>query len=197
MAMAVAVVRLFVLGVIRMHGQTHGYALHRQLLDWRIDTWTRVRPGSIYHALKQVTKEGKLRVVGVEGSSQGPGRTLYELTPEGETEYRQLLDAALSSIDLTELGAGIAFMQTLPRQHVIDLLAEQHRRATEISVGLDRMMPAFPHRDEPPHVQDLLALWSTGVAATAGWTEALIRRLEDGEYVMADDATQRSDTLGT
>jgi DNA-binding PadR family transcriptional regulator len=188
MAMAVPVVRLLVLGIVRMHGRAHGYAVHRELLAWRVDTWTRVRPGSIYHALKQTTKEGKLRVVGVEGSSQGPGRTLYELTPEGEAEYRQLLDAALSSIDLTEFGAGVAFMQTLPRQHVIDLLRAQQRRATEISVGLERMMPAFPDRDEPPHVQDLLALWSTGVAATAGWTEALVRRLEEGRYVMADDA---------
>jgi DNA-binding PadR family transcriptional regulator len=188
MAMAVPVVRLLVLGIVRMHGRAHGYAVHRELLAWRVDTWTRVRPGSIYHALRQTTKEGKLRVVGVEGSSQGPGRTLYELTPEGEAEYRQLLDAALSSIDLTEFGAGVAFMQTLPRRHVIDLLRAQHRRATEISVGLERMMPAFPDRDEPPHVQDLLALWSTGVAATAGWTEALVRRLEEGRYVMADDA---------
>jgi DNA-binding PadR family transcriptional regulator len=192
MAMAVPVVRLLVLGIVRMHGRAHGYAVHRELLAWRVDTWTRVRPGSIYHALKQTTKEGKLRVVGVEGSSQGPGRTLYELTGEGEAEYRQLLDAALSSIDLTEFGAGVAFMQTLPRQHVIDLLRAQQRRATEISAGLERMMPAFPDRDEPPHVQDLLALWSTGVAATAGWTEALVRRLEEGRYVMADDAYRRS-----
>lgn len=185
--MAVAVVRLFVLGVIRMHGQAHGYAVHRELLAWRVETWTRVTPGSIYHALKQVTKEGRLRVAGVEGSSEGPGRTLYELTQEGEAEFRRLLDAALTSIDPAELGAGVAFMQTLPRQRVVHLLREQHRKATEIRGGLEKLMPRFPRRSEPPHTQDLLALWSGGVAATASWTEALIQRLEQGEYVMADD----------
>ncbi|WP_395815600.1 PadR family transcriptional regulator [Archangium minus] len=186
--MAISVVRLLVLGVIRMRGQAaHGYAVHRELVTWRVDTWTRVKPGSIYHALKQLTKEGKLRAVGVEESTEGPGRTLYELTQEGEAEFRELLDAALSSIEWEELGAGVAFMQTLPRHHVIRLLKEQHRRATEIHVGLEKMVPMFPHRDQPPHTQDLLALWSGGIAATARWTEGLLQRLEAGEYVMADD----------
>lgn len=75
----------------------------------------------------------------------------------------------------------------LVHHHVIDLLKEQHRRATAIRDGLEQMIPMFPHRDEPPHTQDLLALWSGGVAATASWTEKLIQRLEAGEYVMAGD----------
>jgi DNA-binding PadR family transcriptional regulator len=182
-----SVVRLVVLGVMRMRGQAHGYAVHRELLSWRVETWTSVKPGSIYHALKQLTKEGKLRAAGTEESTEGPGRTLYELTEAGGAEFRQLLDAALTSIQLEELGAGVAFMQTLPRQHVIDRLKEQHRRATEISRGLENMMPMFPQRDAPPHTQDLLALWSAAVGATARWTAQLIRRLEAGEYVMAGE----------
>lgn len=183
-----SVVRLFVLGIIRMRGQTHGYAMRRELRSWRVDTWTSVKPGSIYHALKQLTKEGKLRAAGTEESTEVPGRTLYEMTQDGEAEFRQLLDAALSSIQLEELGAGAAFMQTLPRQHVVNLLRGQHRRATEIHDNLEKMIPMFPHREEPPHTRDLLALWSGGIAATASWTEKLIQRLEAGEYVMADDA---------
>ncbi|WP_437733945.1 PadR family transcriptional regulator [Sorangium sp. So ce1335] len=184
-----SVVRLLVLGVIRMHRRAHGYAVHRELLSWKVETWTSVKPGSIYHALKQLTKEGKLRAVGTEESAEGPGRTLYELTQEGEGELRQLLDAALSSFQMEELGAGVAFMQTLPRRHVIDLLRAQHRRATENRDYLETLIPSFPRRDEPPHTQDLLALWIGGLAATATWTEALIKRLEAGEYVMADDAS--------
>ncbi|MDB5059778.1 MAG: hypothetical protein JWO59_3250, partial [Chloroflexi bacterium] len=78
-----SVIRLVVLGVIRMRGQAHGYAVHRELLSWRVETWTTVKPGSIYHALKQLAKEGKLRAAGTEESTEGPGRTLYALTHEG------------------------------------------------------------------------------------------------------------------
>lgn len=182
-----SVVRLFALGVIRMRGRAHGYAVHRELVSWRVDTWTRVKPGAMYHALKQLAKEGKLCVVGTEESTEGPGRTLYELTPEGTAEFYQLLDAALTSLQIEELGAGVAFMATLPRRRALDLLKQQHRTAARYRDGLEQLTPSFPRRDEPPHTQDLLALWSGAFAATARWTETLIARLEAGEYVMADD----------
>lgn len=182
-----SVVRLLVLGIVRQGGRAHGYAVHRQVVAWKVETWTRVKPGSIYHALKQLTKEGRLREAGTEASDEGPSRTIYELTSDGEAEFRQLLEAALSSFDLEELGMGVAFMQALPRERVIALLREQHRRATENRDHLDGLMPTFPVREEPPHTQDLLALWSGALAATARWTEAMIQRLESGEYRMADD----------
>src|SRR5690606_27723982 len=96
-------VRLLVLGVMRRQQPTHGYAVRQELLSWRADTWTNVKPGSIYHALKQLTQEGKLRALGTEGSSHGPGRTIFELTAAGEDEFRTLMDAALVSIDMEEL----------------------------------------------------------------------------------------------
>ncbi|EYF03246.1 hypothetical protein [Chondromyces apiculatus] len=49
-------------------------------------------------------------------------------------------------------------------------------------------MPSFPQRDDPPHMQDLLSLWSGALGSTAAWTETLIARLEAGEYVMAGEA---------
>lgn len=182
-----SVVRLLVLGVVRTRGRAHGYAVRRELLSWRVETWTEVKPGSIYHALRQLAKEGKLREAGTEESGEGPARMPYELTREGEAEFYELLEAALSSFRLEELGAGVAFIQALPRRRAIVLLREQHRRATETSDGLEGLITQFPHRDEPPHTRDLLSLWSGAIAATAGWTEGLIRHLESGGYVMADD----------
>ena len=185
--MAISVVRLVVLGVVHMRGRAHGYAVHRELLSWRVDTWTRVQPGSIYHALKQLTREGKLRDAGTEESAQGPGRTLYALAEEGRQELLGLLDGALTSLDIEELGAGVAFMQTLPREKVITLLREQRRKALETSDGLAGLEAHFPDRGPAPHTRDLLELWSGSVGATARWTEGLLARLEAGEYVLAGE----------
>lgn len=187
------VVRLLVLGVVRLRGRAHGYAVHRELAGWKIETWTMVKPGSVYHALKQLTKEGLLRDVGTEASREGPGRTLYALTDRGEAEFRRLRDAALTSVRIDELGAGIAFMQTLPRGQAVALLRDRHRRTAELAAGLTGMKASFPDRAEPPHTQDLLALWSGALTATVGWTALLIGRLEAGEYAMADDAADRAD----
>ncbi len=35
-----SVVRLLVLGIVRMHGRAHGYVVHRELLSWKVETWT-------------------------------------------------------------------------------------------------------------------------------------------------------------
>ncbi len=180
-------VRLLVLGILKTQRRAHGYAVHRELTAWHVDTWTTVRPGSIYHALKQLTKEGKLRSVGEEESAEGPGRTLYEITKEGGTEFSERLEAALASFDLEQLGAGIAFIHLLPRDKAVALLRDTSRRADQNQRYLETLIPDFPDRAEPPHMADLLGLWSAALAATAGWTAGLARRLEAGDYVMAGE----------
>ena len=180
-------VRLLVLGVCRLHGRTHGYAVHRELAEWRVETWTSVRPGSIYHALKQLSAEGKLEALGDEPGERGPGRTAYRLTAAGESEFMRLLERALGSFALEELGAGVAFMGALSRERAIELLRDQHARASAASEGLVGLSPAFLDRDAPPHTLDLLELWSGSLAAMASWTAAVIARLASGAYVMADD----------
>ncbi|MFI5775590.1 PadR family transcriptional regulator [Nocardia sp. NPDC051570] len=182
-------VRLLVLGVIRLRQPTYGYAVRQELLSWRAETWTNVKPGSIHHALKQLTQEGNLRALGTETSDQGPGRTLFELTADGETEFFRLLENALGSIDMEQLGAGIAFMDALPRARVVELLTEQRRRTAEARDDLLAMVPGFPGRYEAPHSPDLLELWSGVFAGFTDWTQRLVDRLESGEYRMADDDT--------
>ncbi|WP_054813142.1 PadR family transcriptional regulator [Nocardia arizonensis] len=179
-------VRLLVLGVIRRRGSAHGYAVRAELLSWRAETWTNVKPGSIYHALRQLRAEGKLSDEGAESSDKGPGRTLFALTPAGETEFRDLMDAALVSIDMEELGAGIAFMDALPRAHVIEKLREQRRNSVSVRDELIAMVPDFPGRYDQPHATDLLELWSGVFDNLAAWTGRVLARLEAGEYRMAD-----------
>ncbi|HVE97386.1 MAG TPA: PadR family transcriptional regulator [Pseudonocardiaceae bacterium] len=46
-----------------------------------------VNPGSIYHALKTLTRDGFLRVAQTGRRGARPERTAYELTTDGETEF--------------------------------------------------------------------------------------------------------------
>lgn len=185
-------VRLLVLGVTRRHQPTHGYAVRRELLSWRADTWTNVQPGSIYHAIKQLTQEGKLHTLGTEGGGRGPGRTLFELTPSGEIEFFERLDAALTSVDMEELGAGIAFMDALPRAEVVARLEEQRARSESIRTDLLAMIADYPGRHEPPHFPDLLELWSGVFDNLTGWTSGVLDRLERGEYALSDEEVPRT-----
>lgn len=179
-------VRLLVLGVVRAHGEAHGYAVHRELMGWRVDTWTAVKPPSIYHAVKQLAREGKLTATS-EPSPRGPSRVKYRITEDGEREYAELLEAALRSPDIEEFGAGIAFMQTLPRERVRELLTEQLATTVQIDGDLHEMKPQWPDADQPPHAEHLLDMWRGVFRSNAAWTTQMLERLAAGEFRFAGE----------
>jgi len=181
------IVRLLVLGVVRAHSEAHGYAVHRELMGWRVDTWTAVKPPSIYHAVKQLAREGKLTATSSEPSPRGPARVMYRITDDGDREFFDLLEAALRSPDIEEFGAGIAFMQSLPRARVHELLSEQLAITHQIDVDLDEMKPQWPDPTEPPHAQHLLDLWRGMFRSNASWTAGMLDRVRAGEFVFADE----------
>lgn len=67
--------RMLVLGVVELVGEAHGYVVRRELKSWAADKWANVQPGSIYHALKSLVKDGLLEPVGSRCSSAGSAWT--------------------------------------------------------------------------------------------------------------------------
>ena len=181
--------RLLVLGVIRMHGQAHGYQVRRDLLSWSADRWANVQPGSIYHALKKMTKEGLVTEVTVEESDAGPERTVYRLTDDGETEFMMLLSRSLSEPERgpETLNAGVTFLTTLRRGQAISLLRARLTRLVGQSAESRQVRESRDALGKPAHVRELFRLWEYTIDGAVRWTKQLIERLEAGEYTMADD----------
>ncbi|KAA9157110.1 PadR family transcriptional regulator [Amycolatopsis acidicola] len=183
--------RLLVLGVVRMHGKAHGYQVRRDLLTWSADKWANVQPGSIYHALKKMTAEQLLEQVDTEQGA-GPDRVAYQLTADGETEFRRLLGQALADPDPNghERSAAIVLMPALPRDRVIGLLKQQLVKLEADERTAELLTEEGKDTEEPEHVRELFRLWQVHAGASVRWLRDLISRLEAGEYRMADDAGQ-------
>ncbi len=80
-----SVIRLLVLGAVRQHGRAHGYQVRNDLEYWGAHEWSNAKPGSIYHALKQMAKQGLLHAHEIAPSTAGgPPRTEYEITEKGD-----------------------------------------------------------------------------------------------------------------
>jgi DNA-binding PadR family transcriptional regulator len=180
---------MLVLGVIRMHGQAHGYQVRRDLLSWSADRWANVAPGSIYHALKKMTKEGLVAEVTVEESDAGPERTVYRLTDDGETEFMMLVTRAISEPErgAEALNAGVTFLPTLARGQAISLLEARLTRLAGQAAESRQVRESRDGLGKPPHVRELFRLWEYSIDGAVRWTKQLIERLESGEYTMADD----------
>lgn len=173
--------RLLVLGVVRGYGRAHGYLIGNDLMSWGAGEWANVKWGSIYHALKQLTKDGCLA-----DHTVPPGRTDYEITPAGDAEYRKLLRDALRRPETRPdmLAAGLALLPSLSRAEVVGLLTE---RLAALETRRDTARKQAGQWREPAHVKELYGLWEHTAAGGAEWTRGLIDRLEAGAYPMAGE----------
>ncbi|MEK8130752.1 PadR family transcriptional regulator [Paenibacillus filicis] len=183
-------VRLLVLGVILRRGITHGYGVHQDLTSWRADTWTSVKPGSIYHAMDKLEAQGMIRAEHSGDSvKRGPSRTEYTLTPEGKAEFRSLLEEALKSHDFQYLAAGIAFMEMLPRHQVIALL-EERLTAVQQSAAFLRTLPTEALPSDPSKHPELVGLWAGYMDYAVAATQTLLQSLQSGKYAFIDEKSE-------
>lgn len=186
--------RILVLGVVHRHGQAHGYQVRRELLTWRADIWASIAPGSIYQALRTLTKHGLLEQVSTEAGAGGPERTVYRITPDGETEFLHLVRLAITDSlrDHEMLNAAFAFLHLLPRRELAALFEHRVRALWAKLVEVDP-----PHRQEldavtPPQVAALLPLYAAQIRAEIDWSLDLAGRIRRGEFTFADDVTNQA-----
>lgn len=218
-------IRLLVLGVVRIFQPIHGYDVRRELISWRAEDWGNVAPGSIYNAIKTLTREGFLCVSGTGQVGARPERTSYELTPAGEREHMRLLRETWREVRLPAdpLMPALSFMTMLPRAELISYLrdrlvflermmkdlrwaqehlvasAEKTARYTQSKRALPRQADGRLKLDDdfkPEHVQEAFELMLARSAGEAAWSLEFIARLEAGRYCLADDATSRWRSAG-
>lgn len=179
--------RLLVLGGVRRFGRAHGYEVRRELMSWGSDEWAHVNPGSIYHALKQLAKEGLLRAHDVEESDAGPPHTDYEITEAGRAEFLRLLRCAISTVDVRHpemLTAGLGFLTELTRAEAVRLLRD---RLDGLAGWRASVEPDLREQDPADHLRELLGWWVHSADSATVWTRGLVERLEAGAYVMAGE----------
>jgi DNA-binding PadR family transcriptional regulator len=179
---------MLVLGVVRNLEQAHGYQVRRELVTWRADAWAHVAPASVYQALRTLTKRGLVAEVGTE-SGGGPERTVYRITPDGETEFLQLVRSAVSDPgdSLDELSAAFGFLHLLPRDEVARLLDQ---RVAALWGRLDRARP--PDGVKPAQVGALVELTAARLRTEIEWALDVAGRIRDGSFAFGDGATSKA-----
>ncbi|MCW2902162.1 MAG: transcriptional regulator PadR family protein [Streptosporangiaceae bacterium] len=184
--------RLLVLGALRSLGPAHGYQIRGELLSWGAHEWAKVNPGSIYHALKQLTKDGLLRSHEVRESDAGPPRTDYELTSKGEIEFFRLLTESLTTVDQRQdmLWAALGFLTELPRAKAIALLEQRLAGLEQWGATVRPHLGAWDQS-----LQELVGLWVHSAETGAEWTRGLIERLEGGAHAMAGERATDTGSL--
>jgi DNA-binding PadR family transcriptional regulator len=183
-------IRLLVLGAVRHRGRAHGYQVRADLESWGAHEWSTAKPGSIYHALKQMARQGLLRDHDVAPSTAGgPPRTEYEITDEGTAAYFALLRSSLASIDEKPdvLSAAVGFLVDLPRAEAVTLLRERVAALEEWRRSVVEFYEPGQGSEPLDHIGEVMDLWVHSAESGARWTRGLIARIEGGAYSFADE----------
>ncbi|MFI1014153.1 PadR family transcriptional regulator [Streptomyces sp. NPDC020965] len=192
-------IRLLVLGAVRQHGRAHGYQVRNDLEFWGAHEWSNAKPGSIYHALKQMAKQGLLHAHEIAPSTVGgPPRTEYEVTDDGTAEFFRLLRESLTAYDqrLDALSSGIGFIVDLPRAEAVALLTERVRGLEEWRASVTGYYTPEAGPESLGHIGEIMNLWVASADFGAEWTRGLIRRIEGGAYTFAGEGERQVLVLG-
>lgn len=183
-------IRLLVLGAVRQHGRAHGYQVRNDLEFWGAHEWSNAKPGSIYHALKQMAKQGLLVEHEVAPSAVGgPPRVEYEINDKGNEEFFTLLREALSSHEQKPdvISAGLGFIVDLPRDEAVALL---NQRIAGLEQWRSAVTEYYTPEDGPGqlgHIGEIMNMWVHSADSGAEWTRSLIERIEGGAYTFAGE----------
>ncbi len=87
--------RLFILGALARIGPMHGHQIRREAQVSRTESWSNVRPGSLYGALQRMEAEGEIEIIRTEQEGNRPERTIYQITAKGRSSMIAYRDEIL------------------------------------------------------------------------------------------------------
>ncbi|WP_084959590.1 PadR family transcriptional regulator [Thermoactinospora rubra] len=145
--------RMLVLGLLQQRPM-HGYEITQLVAENELDRWAPVLPGSIYHALTTLERDGLVRAEAEERTGDRR-RRIYAITPAGRTELEGLLLDVLAQPPhglQSALPLALAWIELLPRERVLARLAvamerltaarQRYRQGRELKSGLSPLAEA-------------------------------------------------------
>lgn len=105
-------------------GPTHPYEMYQTLVLRSEDRLVKVRPGSLYHTVDRLARQGLVRATGTEREGNRPERTTYEITEEGTQALgERVADIIATPVnEFPEFPLGLGEAHNLPLETVIELL---------------------------------------------------------------------------
>ena len=118
--------RLMVLGCL-MQWPMSGYQIQLILQVSQTEQWAGILPGSVYHALKKLEKEGMVVLKGTEKTGNRL-KSIYEITPTGKEEFSNLLKEAWQNPCLhfpSGIYGAVSFLDDTQLKEVLPLIDQQ------------------------------------------------------------------------
>lgn len=160
----------------------HPYEMLQILVQRATDRLVKVRPGSLYHTVDRLVRDGLAEPAGVERSGNRPERTTYALTSAGAealaTELAAMISAPVN--EFPRLPLALAEAHNLPRETVVGLLRDRLHRLDEELVVLRDGVAAVEAKDLPVRYWVDLTYQIAVYETESRWIASFVDGIESG-----------------
>jgi len=118
-------IRFVVLSFLRMKDM-HGYEIQSMIQMSHMEQWANLLSGSLYHALNNLEKEGKIEAAKEERTGARV-RKIYRITAEGEQEFIAEMKKALMSppgSTKSDFALALPWITSIPKEEAKQLILE-------------------------------------------------------------------------
>lgn len=164
-------------------GPTHPYEMYQTLLLRSEDRLVKVRPGSLYHTVDRLARQGFVRATGTEREGNRPERTTYEITDEGTRALGERVAEVIATPlnEYPEFPLALGESHNLPVETVIGLLRSRVALIRSDIAELDEAIAAMRAKHLPAKYWVDVRYLRAMAEADAATLQALIDDLVSGE----------------
>lgn len=172
----------------------HPYEMFQLMLQRAEDRLVKVRPGSLYHAVDRLARDGLVAPVGTERSGNRPERTVYEITEAGRLalgdRVAELLGEAVNEYPVFPLA--VAEAHNLPADTVAALLRRRLEQQEAVIRSYESGLHSVRARGVPRRYWIDAELSLALLRAETDWIRSFLDELTTGSLDW-DASTQKDD----
>ena len=164
----------------------HGYQIEQTIEARGMRDWTQIGFSSIYYLLDKMKGKGWLTSSLAQGSSKGPARQVYQITPAGRKTWKDAVLDALRSPHKTysNFMIGLSNLLALEPAEVHAAVNRHRTQLTERRAQVQAKLDSY-NRQIPWEVVQLFDLSLAQIDCELAWTAKFLQELQNKDKDIA------------
>ncbi|WP_210479923.1 PadR family transcriptional regulator [Naasia sp. SYSU D00948] len=161
----------------------HPYEMYQLMLQRKDDRRVKVRPGSLYHTIDRLSRDGLVEAAGTDRGGNRPERTTYRITEAGRAALLRRVASMLErrGEEYPEFPLALSQAHTLPAEEVLRLLGRRLDALRATASALDDDARRLSERQIPGRYWIDLDHERAMLRAHIDWLERLLERISAGD----------------
>jgi DNA-binding PadR family transcriptional regulator len=169
----------------------HPYEMYQLSMQRRDHRLVKIRPGTLYHAVRRLADSGLVAAVGTDREGNRPERTTYEITDTGRDQLQTNVALMIAQLadEYPTFPFALGEAHNLPEDEVVRLLTTRlsalRETIGEIEAGIDLVRG----KNLPWAYWLQLEYLHTVLSAQATWVESAVADIGSGRFALPAPAT--------